>query len=80
MSRMVPKWEVCILLSLSTASIDRYVLDGKLPKPYRVGNFRVAFHSDELEECFHALLGRPLTIPPLPLPKPKKNPSEAAAA
>lgn len=64
MARMLKKKEVCKLLSISPATLDRWEHAGSFPKRRAIGNFRVAWWSKDVEEYLQSLdPQRPLTIP-----------------
>jgi predicted DNA-binding transcriptional regulator AlpA len=65
MARYVKKKELCSVLSVSPATIDRWEAAGKFVKRCRVGNFRVAWSSVAVIQWFRELNpSDPLTFPP----------------
>lgn len=63
MSRMLKKKEVCRLLSISPATLDRWEAAGTFPLRYRVGNYRVAWWEHEVMEWLHSRNQRPQATP-----------------
>lgn len=62
MARMLKKKEVCKLLSISPATLDRWESAGNFPKRVRLGNFRVAWSEKEVMEWLHHQAQRPLDL------------------
>ena len=60
MSRLFKKRELCRLLSISPATLDRWERDGKFPKRIPIGNFRVGWWEAEVMAWLEAQAGRPL--------------------
>ena len=47
------KKQLCDMLSLSRATVERMVSVGLLPRPYEVGKRAVRWRSDEIAECIN---------------------------
>jgi len=61
MSRMLKKKDVCKLLSISPATLDRWENAGLFPKRIAIGNFRVGWWETEVMEWLERQAQRPLT-------------------
>jgi predicted DNA-binding transcriptional regulator AlpA len=57
---MLKKKDVCQLLSVSPATLDRWEAAGSFPKRIRIGNFRVAWWQGEVWEWLERQAQRPL--------------------
>ena len=64
MSRMLKKKEVCTLLSIAPATLQRWEDAGKFPKRIPVGNFRVGYWEAEVMAWLESQAQRPLTKSP----------------
>lgn len=53
--RFIRKKELCSILGVSRATLERYVAEGLLPKPRKLGKRIVGWRSDELEPVLVAL-------------------------
>lgn len=60
MARMLKKKDVCRLLSISPATLDRWENDGKFPARIPIGNFRVGWWQAEVMEWLERRAQRPL--------------------
>ena len=63
MSRMLKKREVCKLLSVSPATLDRWENAGDFPRRIAIGNFRVGWWEAEVMAWLETRAQRPLTTP-----------------
>lgn len=62
MTRMLKKKEVCRLLSISPATLDRWEAAGNFPKRVRLGNYRVAWVEAEVLAWLELQAQRPLDL------------------
>lgn len=64
MARMLKKKDVCRLLSISPATLDRWEKDAKIGFPRRVpiGNFRVGWWEPEVWQWLECQAQRPLDL------------------
>ena len=46
---LIPKTQVCAMLGVSRATLERMVAIGLFPKPFQVGKRAVRWRSDEVE-------------------------------
>lgn len=53
--RFIRKKELCAILGVSRATLERYVAEGIFPKPRKLGKRIVGWRSDELEPVLIAL-------------------------
>jgi predicted DNA-binding transcriptional regulator AlpA len=53
--RFIPKRELCSMLGISRASLERGVAEGRIPRPYKLGLRTVRWRSDEIERYLNEL-------------------------
>lgn len=53
--RMMQRKEVCTALGTSSAGLHRGMVEGKYPKPYRMGENSVRWKSNEIQEVIGRL-------------------------
>jgi predicted DNA-binding transcriptional regulator AlpA len=64
-SRLLGRKEVLHKLSISSATLHRGMLEGRFPKPYQLGQSRVAWKSNEIQAVIDALVhSEPVMVAP----------------